>query len=456
MNRLKQLRAQRAALAKAAKAATEAALKRLEAEGGDLTDDETKAQADFDAQLASIDAQIRLAERSIEIDAGSVAAAPPVLDAGPVAPQIEVGASGVARDPFRGFRIGAGADAHFDMGQFALVVRAACRPGGSVDHRLIEGGLLPGGAAPQAAPTNYHQETGTAEGAMLPPVVSQSIWQLVFEDPLLGLLTVEPTMGSVVETLADETTPWGATGVVAKWRSEGVQMTPSKLDTKMKQTRLHELYAFVLATEELLEDAPRLADRLNVKAPAAIRWKLVESFMFGTGAGQPLGWAVDNYSGRVTVPRAVASQIAPADAAKMFSRLLVTDGPDRSFWVANRDTFPELVVRMTVGNQSVWLPPTGIQGAPGGTLFGRPLHFSEHCQTLGTEADLQYVNPDGYYATQRGAARQDVSIHLYFDYAITAFRWMFRFGGQPLLSAAVAAAKGSNTKSHFVILTDAA
>ena len=53
------------------------------------------------------------------------------------------------------------------------------------------------------------------------------------------------------------------------------------------------------------------------------------------------------------------------------------------------------------------------------------------------------MNPDGYYALQKGQTKLDSSIHLYFDYAIQAFRWIVRFGGQPFLSAAVAVGTGS-------------
>jgi hypothetical protein len=87
--------------------------------------------------------------------------------------------------------------------------------------------------------------------------------------------------------------------------------------------------------------------------------------------------------------------------------------------------------------------------------------YSEHAQTLGTKGDVQLVNPFGYYATvkQSGDGGEGLpglefaqSIHLYFDYNLTAFRWTFRLGGQPYLSAAISPAKGSNTKSHFVTL----
>lgn len=441
MNRLKELTQRLEALKAEFRAWLDVVLKATAAEGRGLSAEEETKKAEFETNLAAAEGVLRAEQRRIELLAPINAPAPtppaPVLDAGPVS-RIEVGASGIERDPWRGF---AGPHAY---GDFATAVRAASRQGSVVDTRLIEGGLF-------AAPANYHQSTG-AEGAMVPPAMRQEIWQLVFNDPLLQLIPIEPTESPVVDIIGDETSPWAATGVQAYWRVEAGQMSASKLDTKTKQVRAHELYAFVLAPEELLEDAPRLNDRLNTKAPAAIRWKVVESFMWGTGAGQPLGWAETNYAGKVSVSRAVASQVAPVDVSKMFSRLLSSDGPDRSFWVCNRDTLPELVTRMTVGNVPVWLPPAGIQAAPGGTLLGRPIYFSEHCQTLGTAGDVQLVNPDGYYAIQRGQARNDSSIHLYFDYAITAFRWMFRFGGQPLLSAAVSAAKGANTKSHFVVL----
>jgi HK97 family phage major capsid protein len=405
--------------------------------------DDAPLTAEQRTQLDALEADIKGVGQDVERLEAAIAAA----SAGPSeVPSIQVGPPNIQRDPLRGFR---------DTADFALAVHHAGHPmAAGIDQRLIEGGLLRNRGAFQAAPPagGYHQESGTPEGAMVPPAISQAIWQLVFTDPILDQLTVEPTSSNSVEMLADETTPWGASGIVAKWRAEGVQMDPSKLDTKTKQVKLHELYAFVLATSELLEDAPRLNDRLNVKAPAAIRWKFVEALMFGTGAGQPLGWAVDNYVGKVSQARTTAAQLKPDDLVKMFSRLLVQDGSDRSFWVTNRDTLPDLVLRSVIGNVPVWMPPNGLAGSPNGSILGRPLFFSEHAQTLGSAGDIQLVNPDGYYATQRGPARQDSSMHLYFDYAIEAFRWMFRFGGQPMLSAPVAAAKGANTKSHFVIL----
>jgi len=342
-----------------------------------------------------------------------------------------------------------------DMAEFAVSVRRASINQG-VDPRLAR----TYGAPVMGAPTNFHQETGgtSGEGYEVPPQMRQDIWDMVFgAGDLLDLVDLEPTSAPVVGMLADESTPWAASGIFARWRSEASQMDPQKMATKSRLTQLHELYCFVLATDELLEDAPRLANRLTRKAADAIRWKASDSFVYGTGAGQPLGYF--NAPCLVSVAKEgsqAADTLAVANIAKMYSRLLVFAG-DSPRWLGNRDILPQLI-GLTIGDQPVWIPANqGLQGAPDGFLLGLPLQFTEHAKSLGDKGDLQLVNLKGYYATQRtGGVRFATSIHLYFDYAMQAFRWMFRLGGQPYLTAAVSPANGTTTKSHFITLDERA
>ncbi len=340
-------------------------------------------------------------------------------------------------DPKRGFA---------NLADFALAVRGASRIGGHVDERLRIG----------AAPTNFHQEGGNSgEGYNVPPAMRNEIWELVFETgSLLSMVNPEPTSSNSVEILTDETTPWGATGIQASWRGEGTQMTASKMATKMQAVKAHELYAFVLSTDELLADGPRLNERLTRKAPQAIAYKASEAIMTGTGVGQPLGYLGSGAMVEVAKEAGQAADtIVAANVAKTYSRAL---NPGRSIWLANQDILPQLMT-MTLGNQPIWTPPaSGFANAPGGFLFGRPVQFSEHCPTLGDAGDIQLFDPTGYYAITRGNVAFDSSIHLFFDYGIQAFRWTFRFGGQPLLTTPVSPAKGSATRSHFVKLADRA
>lgn len=392
----------------------------LDAEkAGSMTDEQKQRDDAIYAELATVKGDIQRYERQMD-----TARTAPAM-------QITGGRPMVEDDPKRGFA---------NLGDFALAVRAAYTPGGRVDERLNYG----------AAPTNYHQESGADEGRMVPPAFKADIFEAVTtgDDSLLSVVDSEPTSSNVVEFLRDESTPWGATGVQAAWRAEGVVLNATKLATASEQVRLHELYAFVLSTGELNQDAPRLADRLTRKSGLAIRYKANEAIVNGTGAGQPLGWFAS--AAKVTVTRDTASSVKAADVAGMFARVI---GPGQAIWYINQDVLPQLM-QMSIANQPIWTAPNGFVSAPGGMLLGRPVQFLENCQTLGTAGDIQLVNPKGYYAVTKGSGPEYAeSMHLFFDYNVNAYRWIFRLGGQPYLSAAISPAKGSKTRAHVVALS---
>jgi HK97 family phage major capsid protein len=330
-----------------------------------------------------------------------------------------------------------------NLSEFAVAVRNQI-VGGANDPRL------------NAAPSNYEQNQGTAgEGFLVPTEYRQQIWSLVFaENDLLSLCNPEPTNSNAISIPKDETTPWGSTGVQATWRSEASQLTASKFTATGTIVQLHELYAFVLATSELLDDAPRLNNRLTVQAARAIKWKASEAVAFGDGNGKPLGFM--NAGCLVTVAKdsgQAAKTLSLNNVLTMYSRLLFMGG--NPVWLANADTLPQLA-QLTVGNVPAWLPLNQpVAGDPRqGIFLGRPLMFNEHMQTLGTLGDIAAADLTGYALATKAGGGIDfaASIHLFFDYNMQAFRWIFRLGGQPYLSAAVTPAKGSNTKSHFVAL----
>jgi len=335
-----------------------------------------------------------------------------------------------------------------DLGEFASAVHGAVqanRMGGIVDQRL-------------SALANSHEGGGSSgEGYLLPPQFRDEVWSLVNDFDEFGpLIDEEPTGAREVKLGADETTPWGTAGIKAYWRAEGSQMSPSQLDDDGRTVPLHQLYCLALASEELLEDAIRLRNRLTNKAAMAIAWKKNLSIVEGNGVGQPLGWM--NSGALVTVAKEggqSADTITAANVIQMYSRLKMVPG-DSPFWLANQDTIPQLMV-MTIGDKPIWMPPNGLAGAPGGFLLGLPIRFSEFASTLGDKGDLQLISPRGYYGVRRAEGVNFASsIHLYFDYATEAFRWTFRYGGQPHLSAPVSPAKGSKTKSHFITLAERA
>lgn len=403
------------------------------AENRDLTADEEARDDAIAAELTTVNAKIQRIERLRENERQAASA---VLDTREYSPA-RVGSFHDRRedDPRQGFAT---------FGEFAMAVRAAMSPGGMVDERLRIG----------AAPANYLERGGAnGEGMMIPAEFRQEIFQLVWDDPLLAQFKISPTESGRVDLLADQTTPWGATGIVARWRAEATQMTAQSFGIKKRTIETDQLYAFVLATNELLRDAAQLNDRITTKAAEAIVWAIVESFVRGSGAGMPLG--ILNSAALVSVAKEsgqAADSVVPANVAKMYSRLIKQGGS--AFWIANDDVLPALLT-MTIGNQPVYLAPGGFAGdaAPGGLLYGRPVYTSEHADTVGDVGDLILVNPAGYGAIQRTSAPDfATSAHLYFDYNMTAFRWTFEVGGQPLLESAITPPNSSATKSHFVAL----
>lgn len=401
-------------------------------EDRDLTEEEQaeqeKDQATLDRQLAHIARLETLAAATATIGHDPQPAATPAPAKATV--------PAVPRNP------APSNDGFASLGEFAQAVRFANPMAGGdfrVDERL-------------SAPSNVHTEQGDAAGSFLVPAeFREEIVDLVFgdSDAIMNLISPMPTSKNRVQGLGDETTPWGTNGVKAYWRSEADQMTASKLDLTPRETPLNEVYAFVNASEELLEDAPRLTTYLQRKAPAAIRWKAVEAFMWGDGVGKPQGWMTSN--ALVSVPKEsgqAADTIVAANVSKMFSRAI---NPANCVWIANPDTLPQLMVLESASGQPLWQPNFSV--APGGMLLGRPIYWSDHADTLGDLGDLQFVNPNGYEAfrKQNGVSFAE-SIHLFFDYNVRAFRWIFRIGGQPVLSAPITPDKSIATRSHFVAI----
>ncbi|WP_037253480.1 phage major capsid protein [Roseobacter sp. SK209-2-6] len=328
------------------------------------------------------------------------------------------------------------------LGEFATAVHQAIGTGGTVDPRLAS-----------LVATTHQGGTVDGEGYLLPPQYRDQIWELVNDFDEFGpLIDEEPTGKREVKLGADESTPWSSAGIVAHWRGEGSKMDPSKMEGQERNVPLHELYTFALATEELLEDAPRLNNRLGKKAAGAIAWKKNQAIIDGTGAGQPLGWMKSKALIKIAKEDGQgAKSVTPKNIVKMYARLQRIPG-DKPFWLINQDVLPELMF-MTVGDKPIWMPSGDLANAPGGYLLGLPIRFSEFAKTLGEVGDVQLISPKGYYGARRASGlKHATSIHLFFDYNIRAFRWTFRYGGQPHLSKAVQPANGDSTRSHFVML----
>lgn len=363
--------------------------------------------------------------------------------------------SRIMEDPARQFH---------HLGDFAMIVKDAFTPGQPVtDERLLE---------IRAAATGMNQMQGSQGGYLVPPQFSQQIWDMMNEMPdnlmqYCDQYTVTGeslTFNANAETSRATGSRYG--GIRAYWLAEAAQKTSSMPRFRQMKLEPHELAALVYVTDKLLNNAPALEAYLRKAATEEIMWLVNDAIVNGTGAGQPLG--VMNSPALVTIAKETnqpADTVELENIQKMYARLL-SRARGGAAWYINQDVEPELEglsAAVGTGGFPVYLPTPGgfptITEAPNARLKGRPVRPVEFMQTLGDLGDILLANLQ-YYAlglqgTDQGGAqgiREDMSIHLRFDYNETAFRFVFAVDGQPWIASPLTPARGSNTLSPFVTL----
>jgi HK97 family phage major capsid protein len=336
------------------------------------------------------------------------------------------------------------------LGEFASCVRNAVG-GQGADPRL---------RVLAAAPTTQSQEAVGADGGYLvPPDFRTNILQKVQgEDSLLALTDQQTTTGNSITLPIDDTTPWQATGgVQVYWESEGGVMTQSKVALQSNVIRANKLSALVPVTDELLEDSSSLSSYLSRKVPDKMTYKINDAILNGSGAGKPIG--IFGAAATVTQTKEgaqVADTVVYNNIVKMWSRMYA---PLRrkAVWIVNQDIEPQLATMTVPAAAGVsgpaYLPPGGLAASPNGTLMGRPIIYSEAAAAVGDVGDIALVDFSQYLSlTKTGGIKSDVSIHLWFDYGLTAFRFTMRVGGQPWWPSAITRAKSALPLSFAVVL----
>ncbi|WP_337186588.1 phage major capsid protein [Phenylobacterium sp.] len=428
-----------------------AILAKAEEEKRELTEAELKQIEDNSAEFDTLDRQISARVRVL--DQGQLLNAPRGRRTDP-----DDGVEQVDRPTNRGERLGAEprpsnsrSNGGFrNFGDFAASVRNAATHRGDVDPRLRNA----------AASSVSSESVGADGGFAVPPDFREAIAQKVFgEDSLVARTDQMRSASNSITMPVDMTTPWDTTGgIQAYWTNEAAAINQSKIQLEEETFKAHKLAVLVPVTEELLEDAPALNGYLGRKAPEKIDFKVSDAIVRGTGAGQPLGFM--NSPALVTVAAEggqTPDTIVAANISKMWSRM-PTSSRRNAVWLVHPDAEPQLDF-LSVGQQPVYMPPGGLSEAPYGRLKGRPVIPHQVCETIGDLGDIMLVDLAQYLSlVKTGGGRDsnglksDVSMHLWFDQDLVAFKFTLRIGGQPWWSKATSPRDGSSTMSPFVTL----
>jgi HK97 family phage major capsid protein len=436
-------------------------LARAEAESRDLTSQERNEVEGLTNEFDELEAQIALRERVSAQNAvlsapRARATEPDPVDGDVIHPEGNRPQNASSRQPQARVpaapRATAGGTAGFrHLGDFANSVRmASMRSGGELDPRLRN-----------AAVSTYGNEGAGADGGFaVPPDFRTDILAPVFnEDSLLAMTDRLQSSSNTLTLPTDTTTPWQTSGgIQSYWTAEGASKTQSKPALGETTLKLHTLATLVPVTEELLEDSPAMGAYLNRKAPEKMDFKVSDAVVRGTGVGQPLGFL--NSPALVTVAAEggqSADTINVTNLAKMWGRLPI-QSRRTAVWLMHPDVEAQLPL-MSLANQPVYLPPGGVSGNMYGSLWGRPVIPHQVAETIGDVGDVMLVDLKQYLTvTKTGGGRDanglksDVSIHLWFDQDMVAFRFTLRVAGQPWWPSAIAQRDGSNTQSPYVTL----
>lgn len=430
-----------------------------ESEKRSLNGDEVKELDKIYAAFEEVDAEIKVRERAANMSARAAGGGGRQTNPDLTPTQVAAAAAGddvpaaTQQSPALARRVAASARStdtgkwgFRSPGEFIVAVFRASARGASPDPRLIAN-----------APTTFGQEGVGADGgfAVPPDFRATIIKKVAGEESLLSMTDQQTTSSNTITFPIDETAPWEtSSGLRVYWESEGGLKTQSKPRLAESTVKANKLIALVPMTDELLDDAPAMTSWLNTKVPEHIDYAVNAAIIRGSGVGQPLG--ILNSAGLLTVG-AESGQAADTlrfeNVVNLYTRMPAAS-KRRAVWLMNEDNEAQLMKMQFPGTGTavpVYLPPGGLSAAPYGTLMGRPVIPMEAMSALGDVGDIVFADMSKYMTLVKGGLKQDISIHLWFDYDITAFRFVLRVGGKPWFNSVITRANGLS-RSFFVTL----
>jgi HK97 family phage major capsid protein len=295
-------------------------------------------------------------------------------------------------------------------------------------------------------------------GFLVPETLRSQLLQIALESSVVRpLATVVPMDSARVPfPMIDSTTNSGSVfgGMIAYWGEEGAALTDSNPKFGRVTLDAKKLTGLSAVPNELLQDSiVSFAALVETLWPQALAFSEDNSFMTGTGTGEPLGFRGAANKAAVAVTRTTASQIKYDDVVNMYARMLPSS-LSRAVWTCSPDALPQLLkMSLTVGTGGNSVFVVNAAGPAPMTIFGRPLIITEKGGALGSRGDLAFTDLSYYLVGDRQTMTVDSSTDYNFGSDKTTFRIIQRVDGQPWLKSPITPANGSSsTLSPFIEL----
>jgi len=342
------------------------------------------------------------------------------------------------------------------------------RPFKSIGENLlaIKADVLSHGNSEKTFPRmRFLKATGASEGVpqdggyLLEPTVSQEILKPMHEaGPFSSQVRKLPVgnnsnsgwINGVDETSRATGSRWGG---IRGYRLAEAQTKPaSKPSFRRIQWELKKYAAVIVATDELLQDAPMFGEIVRTGVGEEFNFMLNDDIMNGVGLAGPQGFMQSD--ALITVTRDSASKILGADISAMYYRMDLR-GRNTANWYISNEAAPQLDNLFAVGSTAVLYPYASI--TPNGVkqLYGRPIITTEFAAPLNTTGDISFFDPEQYLLWEKGGVQAQSSIHVYFLSDETAYRFVTRVDGKLAVNTPLTPYKGTVTTSPAVTLSSA-
>jgi len=241
-------------------------------------------------------------------------------------------------------------------------------------------------------------------------------------------------------------------GVRAYWTESGHEKPTTDVDFTQISLNPWELSGYIPVFDQLLSRSViNLPGLLSGLFTDALRFYRDESFLDGTGAGQPLG--IINSPGTFIQARLGAGAISYLDLVAMKQHLLSVSWTS-AHWIFSISCYESLIQMQNPNGNYIW-QENARDGEPS-TILGLPYVFTEKTPILGTQGDVVLADERYYYVAEEGGISIASSEHVLFLSNQTVFKFFCKVDGQEKLQAPIYLKDGTTQVSPFVVLGSAA
>lgn len=329
-------------------------------------------------------------------------------------------------------------EVNFAFGCFAKDVKNATENSGQMSEKLMKCKARSESMITKAAGDGMLAGNDESGGYLIFSAASAMIQSSSLENSVVRARANRVTMGTQLlripylrDTDHSSGTVYG--GIKIYFDDENAEGTASKPKLEQLEFKLKKMTAMGYASEEWIKWSPvSLGSWLIPKFGEAIGWKEDLCFINGPGASQPLG--INKAGCKVQVAFETgqdATTFVLENSTKMFARLKIKN-PAKVCWLMNQTVFPQLpLFNITAGTGGAPVFVNNVGGAPGQSLWGYPIVWTEKVPALGTAGCVILTDMSDYcVADDQTGPEIAQSIHLKFDLGQTAFRMTKYIDGQ--------------------------